>query len=108
MTHNNDFNKTPEEKVYETSKAPVPYIAHEGMLVRMERQIKRLWVALIVAIIALVVCNVAYLWYLNQYDFASYQVSSEDGGNANYIGQDGDIYNGESDSKEKNEEEGQS
>lgn len=108
MTHNNDFNKTPEEKVNETSKAPVPYIAHEGMLVRMERQIKRLWIALIVAIVALVACNLAYLWYLNQYDFVSYEVSSADGGNANYIGQDGDIYNGESGSKEENQEKEQS
>ena len=108
MEYNNNFNETAEGKVMETSRPPVPYMAHEGMLVRMERQIKRLWVALIVAIIALVACNLAYLWYLNQYDFVSYEISSADGGNANYIGQDGDIYNGESGSKEKNQEEGQS
>lgn len=107
MTYNNDFNETAEEKAIETPKSAVPYIVHEGILVRMERQIKRLWVALIVAIIALVACNLAYLWYLNQYDFVSYEISSADGGNANYIGQDGDIYNGESGSKEKNQEEWQ-
>lgn len=105
MEYNNEFNKTAEEKGTETSKTSVPYIVHEGMLVRMERQIKRLWVALIVAIIALVACNLAYLWYLNQYDFVSYEVSSSDGGNANYIGQDGDIYNGESKSDKTNQEE---
>lgn len=105
MEYNNDFNETAEEKGTETTKTSVPYIVYEGMLVRMERQIKRLWVALIVAIIALVACNLAYLWYLNQYDFVSYEVSSADGGNANYIGQDGDIYNGESKSDKTNQEE---
>lgn len=108
MEYNNDFNETSEKKGIETSKTLVPYIVHEGMLVRMERQIKRLWIALIVAIIALVACNLAYLWYLNQYDFVSYEISSADGGNANYIGQDGDIYNGESGSKEKDQEKEQS
>ena len=33
-----------------TTPAAVPYYVHEGELMRAERQIKRLWVALIVAI----------------------------------------------------------
>lgn len=105
-----DINKEGGETTIEenTPQAPVPYIAHEGMLVRMERQIKRLWIALIVAILALIACNIAYLWYLNQYDFVSYEVSSADGGNANFIGNDGDIYNGKSESEETSQEEWQS
>lgn len=39
-------------------KAPdVPYIVYEGEQARNERHIKRLWVALIVAIIALFASN---------------------------------------------------
>lgn len=33
-----------------TTPAAVPYFVHEGEMMRAERQIKRLWVALIVAI----------------------------------------------------------
>lgn len=103
MAYNNGIDKITVEK--ETPKTSVPYIVHEGILTRMERQIKRLWIALLIAIITIVACNIAYLWYLNQYDFVSYEVSSADGGNANFIGNDGDIYNGESESKETNQEE---
>ena len=85
-----------DKKEYNVPVAQIPYIVHESTITRMERQIKRLWVALIVSIVALVACNMIYVWYLNQYDFASYEISSTDGGNANYIGQDGEIYNGTS------------
>lgn len=106
MTYkNNESNETTNEFTMATAKDLVPYIVHEGTVVRMERQIKRLWIALIVAIVAIFACNIAYLWYLNQYDFVSYEVSSSDGGNANYIGQDGDIYNGESESEKESQEE---
>ena len=33
---------------------PVPYIVHEAAMARMERTIKRLWIALIICIFALV------------------------------------------------------
>jgi hypothetical protein len=83
----------------------VPYIVFEGELARAERHIKRLWIALIVAIVALLACNIAYLWYLNQYDFESYEITAEGDGHANYIGQDGDIYNGTGPSEEATEKE---
>lgn len=96
------FNKS--ESDTDTPVAQIPYIAYESAMARMERQIKRLWAALVVAIVAVVACNLGYIWYLNQYDFTSYEISSADGGNANYIGQDGDIYNGTSPSEEENKE----
>ncbi len=40
MEYNNNFNETAEGKKAETSKVSVPYIIHESMLARMERQIK--------------------------------------------------------------------
>lgn len=76
----------------------VPYIVYEAEMTRSERQIKRLWIALIVAIALIFASNVVWLMYINQYDFESYGLSTEGGGNANYIGQDGDIYNGTSES----------
>lgn len=76
----------------------VPYIVYEAEMTRSERQIKRLWIALIVAIALIFASNVVWLIYTNQYDFESYDLSTEGGGNANYIGQDGDIYNGTSES----------
>lgn len=60
-----------------------------------ERIIFRLWVIIIILALLLAGSNMAWLAYINQYDFESYTVSS-DGGHANYIGNDGDIYNGES------------
>ena len=82
----------------------VPYLVHEGVMARMERQIHRLWVALICAIVALVVTVIAFLWYLNLYDYESYEITAQGDGHANYIGQDGDIYNGTSTSAQESEE----
>ena len=82
----------------------VPYIVHESSMARMERQIKRGWIALIVAVCLLFASNAAWLYAWCQYDYSSEEIiveqDAQDGGNANYIGNDGDIVNGlpESDS----------
>lgn len=47
---------------------PIPYIAHESAMARMERTIKRLWVLLIVVVVLLVASNGAWLWYESQYE----------------------------------------
>ena len=74
----------------------IPYIAFEAEMARHERTIKRLLVALVVAIILLFVSNVTWLWFFNQFDYAVETVTQElDSGNANYIGADGTINNGE-------------
>lgn len=61
----------------------VPYIVHEAEMARQERHIRRLWIALIVAICACVAITGGFLWYLNQYDFTSYE---QDGQGVNIIG----------------------
>lgn len=62
-----------------------------------ERTTKRLWIALILAIIMLFASNAGWLiaWY--SYDYSSEETVTIDGkdGVANYIGNDGDIMNGE-------------
>ncbi len=65
-----------------------------------ERTTKRLWIALILAILMIFASNGIWLYCWMQYDYSEtyYEevlVDSADGGNANYIGNDGDIINGE-------------
>ena len=64
-----------------------------------ERMTKRLWETILVLIFLLVGTNVAWLWWSNQWETVeSWEITqeNEDGIN-NYIGNDGDIFNGETD-----------
>lgn len=63
----------------------IPYYAHEAEVMRMEKHTMRLWVALLVAILCLLASNIAWLWYINQYDFADYEYE-QDGQGVNIIG----------------------
>lgn len=55
------------------------------------KRVMRIVYALIVSIVLIVG---GFLLYMYQYDFSSYEITSNDGGNASFIGNDGDIYNG--------------
>lgn len=46
---------------------PVPYIAHEADLARQERNNKRLWIALLLALFFLVITNGAWIWHESQF-----------------------------------------
>ena len=80
----------------------IPYIAFEAEMARHERTINRLLKALVVAIGLLFISNIAWLWFFNQFDYASDMVTldSRDAGNASYIGADGVIDNGRSESQD--------
>ena len=78
----------------------IPFIVYEATMARTERHIKRLWIALIIAITLIFASNAVWLLFINQYNFESYDLSTEGGGSANYIGNDGDIYNGTNKSTE--------
>lgn len=95
-----------QNKVLSNQGRDDAYRIYETSMARMDRQLKRLWIALIVAIIATVSTNIAWLIYISQYDFESYEVTADNDGVANYIGNDGDIYNGSESfgAKEKVEE----
>lgn len=64
----------------------------------IERTVKRQWIALIIALCMLFASNAAWLYAWMQYDYSSEEIiveqDTQDGGNANYIGNDGDIVNG--------------
>lgn len=81
---------------------PVPYIVHESAMSRMERTIKRLWVLLIVLVAVLVGSNALWIWYESQMEVVERtEIEMEnESGYVNYIGNDGDIYNGETESNE--------
>ena len=63
-----------------------------------ERTTKRLWIALILAVVMLFASNVGWLIAWTSYDYSSEEVIAEqdasDGGDTNFIGNDGDIING--------------
>ena len=76
-----------------------------------ERMVKRLWIALIFCIALIFASNAGWLFCWMQYDYSGtyeeiiVEQDAQDGGNANYIGNDGDIVNGlpESDTEETDE-----
>ena len=87
-------------KIHVENSTKIPFIVYESAMSRMERHIKRLWIALIIAISLIFASNAVWLSFISQYNFESYDLSTEGGGNANYIGNDGEIYNGTGESTE--------
>ena len=90
--------ETCEEKRQVIAQVPqdVPYIPHESAVARLERVIKRLWVLALVLIIWLAASNAAWIWWESQFEEVRIEQDNESGYN-NFIGNDGDIYNGETD-----------
>ena len=82
-------------------KNAIPYIAHESMMTRLERTIERLWILCIVLVLLLVGTNVAWICYENSFEDVVVTQQLDEGYN-NYIGNDGDIYNGESETNSEN------
>lgn len=78
-----------DEKVNNGIK-DVQYFVFEGELARAERHTKRIWIALIVCIIALFASNIAWLYYESQFETISY---AQDGDGLNNIntGEQGNI-----------------
>ena len=55
-------------KKVQNAPESVPYIVHEASMARMERQIKRLWITVLVLIVMLVGTNGAWLLYNSQFE----------------------------------------
>lgn len=77
----------------ENNGVNVPYIAHEGAMVRLERINKRLWILAIALIALLFLTNGAWLYYESQIETVSSIEQDIDTGNgdANITGI-GDIH----------------
>lgn len=69
----------------------VPYIVHESDMSRLERQLKRLWIVILVLIFMLVGSNCAWLWYESQFETVETVqevVQEADNGENHFIGGD--------------------
>ena len=67
----------------------VPYIVHEASMARMERQAKRLWIAVLLLIVLIVGTNGAWIWHESQWETAYQEVTQEaDNGTNNFVGGD--------------------
>ena len=90
-----------KRKVIAQTPKDVPYIAHESAVARLERVIKRLWVLVLALIILLCASNAAWIWWESQYETIETTITQENAdGYNNYIGNDGDIVNGNADDQD--------
>ena len=91
----------------EREMAMIPYFVHEGIMVRFERTIKRLIIALIIAVVLMFASNAAWLYSWMQYDYVSEEtvttVDSDGDGIANYTGGDGGVIYGEGNGTKDNQ-----
>ena len=90
-----------KRKVVVQTPKDVPYIVHEGAVARLERVIKRMWVLVLSLIILLVASNGAWIWWESQYQTIETTITQENAdGYNNYIGNGGDIVNGNADNQD--------
>ena len=80
-------------KKVQNAPESVPYIVHESSMARMERQIKRLWIALIVSLAMLFGSNIGWIIYESQFETFYYEQDGEGINNVN-LGEQGDLNNG--------------
>lgn len=82
----------------EENKDCISYLAFESVCARFERTIKRLWILLIIMLI-MFGCSVYTIGYLlTEYETVETTVTQDNAdGYNNFIGNDGDIINGETD-----------
>lgn len=91
-----------ECKTCESNKPNVRQYDIDLLSAMAERTIKRLWICVLVLIIALIGTNAGWLYYESQFeDVVTTEIVQENAdGYNNYIGNDGDIVNGETDNKD--------
>lgn len=76
----------------------IPFVVHEGDMARQERTIKRLWILCILLIILLCGSNAAWFYHENQFVDEVTVTQDSDTGTNNYLGGNGVITNGKTDS----------
>ena len=70
----------------EDNKNNVPFIVYEGTLVRHEKTVKRLIIALIITIVLMFLSNLGWLYAWMQYDYIGEEITySQDGQGLNNI-----------------------
>lgn len=87
----------------DVSHEPIPYSVYELAQARGERREKRMWIAIVVAIVLLFASNMAWLAYMNEFDTISLEQDGE-GVNTMLTSVFGGIHNG-AESQAENQEE---
>lgn len=75
----------------------IPYIVYESAQSKNERTVKRLVIALVIAIALIFISNLAWLYAWSQYDYESSETSTtytQDGYGTNIIGDMNEVDNG--------------
>lgn len=84
-----------KNKVYteDEKMLTVPYVAHQSAAARQERQMRRLWIVILLLICALIGTNLAWIIYESQFETITYE---QDGAGINNVncGEQGDLNNG--------------
>ena len=73
----------------ENANVAVPYVVHEATVARQERQIKRMWIAIIVLAVAWFLTNMIWIGVFSSYDYSSEEViieADQDGEGVNIVG----------------------
>jgi hypothetical protein len=80
----------------------IPYIVFESEMVRLERFIKKLFILIVILIVLLFGTNIYWIYYESQFEEVVTTEVTQDNtdGYNNYVGNDGDITNGETNSKD--------
>ena len=97
------MTKTCNSCATENQNIVVPYAAHEIAIATSERHSKRLWIVILVLIVALIGTNLAWIIYNSQFETVeeSTVVEQENSnGDNNYIGNDGDITYGKTENND--------
>ena len=97
------MTKTCNSCATENQNVNVPYVAHESAMARSERNSKRMWIVILVLIIALIGTNLAWIIYNSQFEAVeeSTVVEQENSnGDNNYIGNNGDITYGKTENND--------
>lgn len=63
----------------------VPYLVHEGSMVRMERTNRRQWILIILLIVALIATNSAWIYYESQMEAVTVEQEAEADGESTVI-----------------------
>ena len=87
----------------------VPYVAHKEAMSAQERHIGRLIYTIIFIVVffvgAMLIEAGIFVWFLNQYEYTNEVVTVDStDGVANYIGNNGDIHNGERSGEDRRED----
>ena len=69
------------------SNAMIPYFAHEGEMARMERINKKLWILVLVLVLALICTNAGWVYYESQFQTETVrtEIQARQEGDMNFV-----------------------